>query len=304
MLNTRDQYQNQYYMKKRPKFTLHWLKYVGIFLVTIMIYMGMLYYTAPKIPVMGFHAIVDKKNPDDVYFINTKYKQMNYNKDEFEKLIEYLINNKFWLITTQELHDYYITKKTKIPGQHLGEKPIMLSFDDGYKNNYTNVIPVLEKMEKKYNKKVKVVLFVNPGTFGKLRDNIRTNINCQELRDGFQKGYYDLQSHGYTHKNLTQLEDKELNFELAESQKQLRKCVQGLDVKHEVGNHIAYPFGATNKKVEEYATKYYESGYLYNSKMMKIGWVQDYNIPRLTVNIHNSEKKLIEMAEKSKVVKK
>ncbi|HEY9704808.1 MAG TPA: polysaccharide deacetylase family protein [Allocoleopsis sp.] len=290
-------------MNKQPKNRCKWLKYVAIFLITIIVYLVMLYQTAPIIPVMGFHAIVEQKNPDDIYFIQTKYKQMNYKKQDFEKLVESLINKKFWFITPQELHDYYVTKSKKIPRKYLGKKPIMLSFDDGYKNNYTNVIPVLEKMEKKYHQKVKVVLFVNPGTFGKSHGNIRTNITCQELRDGFQKGYYDLQSHGYSHKNLTELNDKELNFELAESQKQLKKCVQGLDVNNQVGNHIAYPFGASNQKVEKYAAKYYQSGYLYNSRMMKIGWVQDYQIPRLTINMNKSEQKLIEIAEKSKVVK-
>jgi hypothetical protein len=55
----------------------------------------------------------------------------------------------------------FLTKSQQIPPEHIGQKPIMLSFDDGYKNIYTNLLPILEKLETKYGRKVKVVLFVN-----------------------------------------------------------------------------------------------------------------------------------------------
>jgi poly-beta-1,6-N-acetyl-D-glucosamine N-deacetylase len=291
-------------VKKPSKKVFLLCKFLAIFFITLMSYLVILYYTAPKIPVMGFHAIIDTKSPYDRPFLNTKYSQMNYKKQDLEQLLDYLVKNNFWFLTAEEMNKYYLKKTNKIPLEHLGQRPIMISFDDGYKNNYTNIIPILDNLEKKYHRKAKVVLFVNPGNLAKTNNKDETHLSCKNLRDGFKKGYYDIQSHGYTHKRLTELNDNDLNFELSQAQIALRKCLSGLDPQNKVATHIAYPFGDANSKVEKFAQKYYKSGYLYNSKMMKLGWVGNYQIPRLTINIRNSAKRVIEMAEKAKTVKK
>lgn len=260
--------------------------------------------TAPKLPIFGFHSIINLKNPNDSPFLASSFKQMNYQRQDFEKFLGDLMYRNYWFLTTQELYDYFVTKSKPIPAEHIGQKPIMLSFDDGYKNIYTNLIYTLERIEKKYGKKVKVVLFVNPGTLADYVSNSSIHMTCNDLREGIKKGFYDVQSHGLTHKNLTKINEQELIAELSKAQTNLKKCVADLDPDSKFGSHIAYPYGATNKQVEKYASQYYLSGYLYNSKIMKIpNFSNHYKISRITVNETHSPNRLIEMAEKAMAIK-
>ena len=172
----------------------------------------------------------------------------------------------------------------------------MITFDDGYKSIYTHVLPILEKLENKYGKKVKVVVFINPGFLGH-RGVVLDKVNCRNLRDGFKKGFFDIQSHGLNHQDLTKISEKELERELHEAQIRLRKCTQGLDPNQTVAAHLAYPFGAVNKLVQEYVSRYYLSGYLYNSLTFKIRkHINQYQISRLTINKKQSVKKLMRIA--------
>lgn len=273
-----------------------WLAFL-VLLATILLILNLI---APKIPLLGFHTIIDIHKHEDRPFEASVFQSMNYFNPDMEVLLDYLVSQNYWFISAQDLYDYFLTKAQKIPSEHIGQKPIMLSFDDGYKNVYTNLLPMLEKIENKYGRKVKVVLFVNPGTLADYQSNSSIHMTCKDLRAGLEKGFYDIQSHGLNHKKLTDLDTQDLIREVAEAQVKLRECTQDLDPNKTVASHLAYPYGASNKKVEEYALKYYLSGYLYNSRIMKLGWVRNnYQIPRLSVNWKKSPSRLIQMAESS-----
>ncbi|HAZ48230.1 MAG TPA: polysaccharide deacetylase [Cyanobacteria bacterium UBA11369] len=254
--------------------------------------------TAPRIPILGFHSIIDNPPPNN----NAGTKQpldSDYTKQDLQQFLDYLVRQDFWFLSTQDLYDYFIAKSKPLPPERIGQRPIMISFDDSYKTYYTNLLPILELLEQTYNKKVKVVLFLNPGLLAKDQTKSTTHLNCGDLREGFRKGFFDLQSHGQTHKDLTKLNPQDLDFELSESKKQLIECTEGLDNKT-VGIHLAYPYGHVNKQVEAAVAKYYLSGYLYNSRMFKLGWLRSqYQIPRLTVNRERTPEKLIKMAERA-----
>lgn len=257
----------------------------------------------PKIPIFGFHSIVDLPNTDQKNPQN-KLLRIDYTKQEFINFLEGLAQQNFWFISSQELYDYFISNSQKIPREHINQKPIMLTFDDSYKTFYTNLLPVLKNLEKKYNKKITVVLFINPGTMAKSQSKTSYNISCQELREGFKEGFFDIQSHGQNHKKLTNLTSKDLIYELETAQLQLRKCISDLDPNQTVAAHLAYPYGASNSKVEKVAAKYYKSAYLYNSRFFWRGWLKNkYQIPRLTVNRQKPPKGLIRIAEKALKIK-
>ncbi|OKH38364.1 hypothetical protein NIES2119_10020 [[Phormidium ambiguum] IAM M-71] len=257
----------------------------------------------PKIPIFGFHSIVDIRKLEKK---NARYKllKIDYSKQEFINFLEGLVKQNFWFISSQELYDYFISSSRKIPREHIGKKPIMLTFDDSYKTFYTNLLPILKNIDKKYNQKVTVVLFINPGTMAKSRSETPYNINCQDLREGFKDGFFDIQSHGQNHKKLTNLSNKDLIYELETAQLQLRKCIAGLDPNQTVASHLAYPYGASNSKVEKVAAKYYKSAYLYNSRFFWRGWLKNkYQISRLTVNGQKPPRGLIHIAEKALRIK-
>ncbi|TFI51603.1 polysaccharide deacetylase family protein [Mastigocladus laminosus UU774] len=247
--------------------------------------------TATVIPVLGFHGIIN--NPNTVTL--TEQGRMHYPRKNLEMFLEYLIINDYWFINSQDLYNILSSKNPRISDILKKRKPIMLSFDDGYKTVYTNLLPILKRLEKKYHKKIKVVLFINPGTLANKNSINSPNLGCEELRKGLQQGFYDIQSHGLNHKDLTRLNDKRLVKELLQSQNELRKCTHDLDPEKKVASHFAYPYGAYNPKVKKYVAKYYLSGYLYNNKILNRNILRNqYEIPRLTVNQEESVKNLIE----------
>ena len=287
----------------KPVFTIGTIRkkrlfsFLFAFLLTLLIAKAIEATLVVKIPVFGFHDIVDIQNERKNLLLQPELKS-DYYQPDLEAFLENLVRDNYWFISTQELYDYYLSKPYKpLPPEHRQQKKVMITFDDGYKSVYTNLLPILEKLENKYGKKVKVVLFVNPGFIGR-RGKTLDKANCQELREGFQKGFYDLQSHGLNHENLTTISVKALDRELAQAQIKLRKCTQGLDPDGTVGSHIAYPYGAVNKEVDKYVSRYYLSGYLYNSLTLKLGLfgANRYRIPRLTANKKHSVQRLTTMA--------
>ncbi len=272
--------------------------YSIVFFFTLLITLS--YINAPRIPILGFHGIVDLNNPNFGVAQNPIAQRMAYPMQNLEKFLEDLAAKNYWFLSTQELYDYFINRSQDIPDKYVGKKPIMLSFDDSYKTVYTNLIPVLERLEKEFKQKIKIVLFVNPGTLAKVNHPSTTYLSCEDLRTGFEKGFYDIQSHGQNHKNLVTLTVQDLNQELEQAQTHLRECMTGLAPEQEIAAHIAYPYGSMNHQVETYAAKYYQSGYLYNSAILRFRWLSDkYRISRLTVNRKKTIERLIQMASRS-----
>ena len=258
-----------------------------------------------RIPILGFHDIIDTQNPAENPPNRPAFTN-DYTKQNLAKFLEYLVQEKFWFLTSQDLFVYFINKSKPIPIQHLGQKPIMLTFDDGYKGVHTNGLPVLENLEKIYREKVKFVLFINPRFIDV--DNggdYLPHTNCSDLREGYQKGFYDIQSHGFNHKDLVKISTKDLDFELFAAKLALRKCIGKLDKNKIVGAHLAYPFGSTNRKVAKLLPKYYLSGFLYDNNILRINWfTNQYEISRITVNKTISTEKLIAIANKASTLKK
>lgn len=251
-------------------------------------------HTTPIVSVLGFHGIIDNKIKSPHY----AFGEMDYSQQELEKIFEYLIRNNYWFLTSQDMYDFFLKKSKVIPAEHSNQKPILISFDDGYKTVHTHLLPILYKLEKKYNTKIKVVLFINPGNLAKPGDTRATHLGCQELREGLQKGFYDIQSHGLNHKDLTRLNSRELVNELSQAQIKLRECTKDLDPKQRVASHFAYPYGSHNKKVQKYTSKYYLSSYLYNHQTLNyVCTTNYYAIPRLAVNRKILFKDLVEMSQ-------
>jgi peptidoglycan/xylan/chitin deacetylase (PgdA/CDA1 family) len=248
--------------------------------------------TEPVIPILGFHGIIASKTP------TSQFGEMNYPQQDIEKILEYLIRNNYWFLTTQDLYNFFLKKSKKLPNEYSNQKPIMISFDDGYKTVHTNLLPILSKLEKKYGKKIKVVLFINPGIMERQGSTSSTHLGCHELREGLKKGFYDIQSHGLNHKDLTILTRRELVKELQQAQIKLRRCTQDLDPQQQVASHLAYPYGAYNKKVQYYASKYYLSGYLYNNEVLNYGCLKNYYaISRIPINRQTLFQQTLEITE-------
>lgn len=253
-----------------------------------------------KIPVFGFHNIIEI-NPEAE---NTKPPYgLDYSMHNFENFLEYLIRENYWFLSSNELYSYFLQPSQPIPTEHVGQQAIMLTFDDGYKSVYTKILPLLEKLQTQYNENIKIVLFINPKVMNDPKKHNKY-VTCEELKEGVKKNFFDVQSHGFSHKRLTEISRSELIEELAEGQKYLQICTKDIDKNKTVALHIAYAYNDSNQKVESYASNYYFSGFLYNHKILKLGWFKNiYQIPRLKVTVTDPPEKLIKMAEISSELK-
>ena len=172
-----------------------------------------------KVPILMYHSVTDKV---------WGYTNLHVSPKEFDAQMKYLKDNKYTALDFSEL-------------EYAGEytKPILITLDDGYENNYTEAYPIL----KKYN--IKATIFVCSGFIGN-----KTSLKVNQIKE--MEGLVDIQSHTVTHSDLTKLNDESLERELKKSKEKLEE-ITGKKV-----YAFAYPAGQHNSKVIEMTKKYYE----------------------------------------------
>ncbi|MCY6355134.1 polysaccharide deacetylase family protein [Clostridium sp. ZS2-4] len=166
------------------------------------------------IPVLMYHSIgYEKDNP------------VRLPVENLEKQMKYLKDNNYTTLSMEELYNYFENNKA------IPKKSIVLTFDDGYLDNYTKLYPVL----KKYG--FKGTIFVITNAIDKGKDYLLSN-QLKEL----DKNCLAIESHTAGHENLSELPyDKQLKT-LKSSKEYLERTLN-----REV-NYIAYPFGKYNQE--------------------------------------------------------
>ncbi len=203
-----------------------------------------------------------------------EYPEMMVKTSEIKKQFEYLSKNSYQPIFITDIKDIY-----------KYNKPIALTFDDGWIDVYTNVFPYV----KEYNIKISMYIIKNlVGTSGYCNEE-----QLKEMRDS---GLVDIQSHTVTHRELESLSDEEIYNELKISKDYLK------DVFNINSTVICYPSGSFNDKVIDIAKKVgynyglaMDGGIHYTSKM------SDMQIARIFATRSMSLNTFVSYAEKSNV---
>ena len=202
---------------------------IFIFLILIIVF-GVIFLNKEKrdykkIPILLYHDFVlevPKEDPDDFNYINTPA--------SFEENIKTLLDNGYTFLSFAELNDAY-DGKTKLP-----DKPILITFDDGYYSNYKYIFPILEK----YN--VKASIFIVTDNIGKTIDGKKylTWRQCEVMN---KSGLVEIFSHSTKHVFYDRLPVKELKEDVEKSYKKIEKHLGKQDLKV-----FAYPYGAYTKE--------------------------------------------------------
>lgn len=158
---------------------------------------------------------------------------------------------------------------------YSSRKCVMLTFDDGYEDNYTNMFPLL----KKYH--AKATIFMIAGSVGR-----SGYLTADMLREMSESGLVRIESHTVSHTDLRSLSDKTLNRECSDSKKILSR-ITGQSVRA-----ICYPSGGVNKHVAEVAARYFSFGYTTKSAMHTKG-CNLMEIPRLRIFRGESGRSLV-----------
>ena len=168
------------------------------------------------VPILLYHYVEYVKDPGD-----TIRKSLNILPIVFDQEVKTLKDAGFNFITPKDLSEILDNKKG------LPEKPIILTFDDGYRDFYTDVFPIL----KKYN--VKAVAYIVPNFLNK-----PNNMDTWMLKEIVKSGLVEIGAHTMNHAYLSGLSLKRVKYEVDESKKYLEKSL-GIEVVS-----FAYPYGA------------------------------------------------------------
>lgn len=142
---------------------------------------------AQGIPILAYHMVSDANNR---YSIDPAI---------FESQMRYLKEQGY---TTISLLEYAKARKGKL---QLPEKPIIITFDDGYRDNYTTAVPILEK----YGMKGTVFMVANEiGRKGYL--------TLEQLKE-LERRNMEIGSHTANHLPLAKLTREEKEREIEKS---------------------------------------------------------------------------------------
>lgn len=157
--------------------------------------------------------------------------------DVFEKQLLYLKKHNYQPITLEKLIQYHYR------GAKLPDKPILITFDDGYENNYTYLYPLLRKHG------LKATIFLPVGFIGKSNswdEGSEAIMNFERLKE-IDSAFVEFGLHSFRHVNHAGLTEEELIRDITECKVKLAENAVPFV------SAIAYPYGAYPREENRYA---------------------------------------------------
>lgn len=134
-----------------------------------------------ELPIIMYHSLLKDERYQGKYVISP---------DLFESDLKYLKAHGYTTVTVSDLISHYEN------GTPLPEKPVMLTFDDGYYNNYLYAFPLL----KEYGMKAVVsVIGIQSEKFSETPDEnaYYSHLTWDEIKEMSDSGFVEIQNHSY-----------------------------------------------------------------------------------------------------------
>ncbi len=172
-----------------------------------------------SIPVLGFHEI---RNPPP----GARYPQLYLDPAKFARIVSWLRQRRFQAVTLERVISAWRGQAT------LPERPVVLTFDDGYASVYRFAFPVLQRLQWPGVLNLELAELHSP-------DGLRP----AEVRALHSAGW-EIASHTLTHPDLTHASAPQLRHELVGSRSLIARLfgVQASD--------FCYPAGRFDRRVE------------------------------------------------------
>ena len=187
-----------------------------------------------KVPVFMYHGVTDYTWGSAELFVSPSV---------LEEQLRYLVENGYdpiWFEDLREVEKY--------------DKPVILTFDDGYQDNYTDLFPLLQK----YN--VKATIFVITGWLGGEK-----YLTPEQVTEMSQSGLVSIQSHTWSHKDMDTLPAEAQREQMSQSK---------LDILRLTGKEpavLCYPRGLASHVTLELLPEYYNFGVKMNGSVYYTG---------------------------------
>lgn len=174
------------------------------------------------VPVLMYHRI---DNLSETESKNELLSDLTVSPQNFEEQVTYLVENGYTILSV------YDVQKAIIEQGELPEKAVAITMDDGYRDNFEQAFPILQKHG------VAATIFLVGKTVGSPR-HVTWEMISEMKGEGMTYG-----SHTMTHPDLTILSTERQNYELADSKALFESRIL------EPITTLAYPAGRFNKQV-------------------------------------------------------
>lgn len=186
--------------------------------------MNALYGPCVFLPVMMYHHIQPldeaKASGQSALTVTTEF---------FEKQMKYLNDKGYHVVSITSLTDFFQN------GTGLPKKSIVITFDDGYADFYTNALPILRQYGYPATLFIPTGLMNNPGY-----------LSWNQISEAAGSGIY-VANHTWSHKNVMMAKEKIL-YEIATADTQLSE--RGFNQ----SKIFAYPYGLESNNAEKILT--------------------------------------------------
>lgn len=189
-------------------------------------------YNSKSIPVLYYHSIDYEKG-----------NELRIPKEKFREQMKYLKDTGYTTLTLNELYNFLAYNKP------VPDKSVVITFDDGYKDNYENAFPILKEFG------FRATVFMITSSI----NNDKNFLTSSQLKQMDSYGI-DIESHTVNHNKLDGLTcDKQIQT-LKDSKEFLEKLL------NKKVKYIAYPYGKWNEnaikalKTEGYSMAFTTTG--------------------------------------------
>ncbi|MGB9637617.1 MAG: polysaccharide deacetylase family protein, partial [Microgenomates group bacterium] len=174
------------------------------------------------VPILMYHHVMEVAAARKIGALS-----LNVPPEIFRQQMDFLQQKGYRVISLEEM-------LTGLKNNSLPSKPVVLTFDDGYRDFYENVYPILRE------KNFKATLFVISQYVGGER-----YVTWWQLREMAESGLVLLGDHTLNHPSLPSL-NKDQEFNQIVSAKKIIEENTGVTV-----NFFAYPYGSANANARQ-----------------------------------------------------
>ena len=183
-----------------------------------------------EIPILCYHRLVESDADGGKFATHIRV-------DMFEEQLRYLRDQGYQTLHFSDFNSALVFEKT--------QRAVILTFDDGYEDNYRLLLPLL----KKYNAKAVIYLVsglqANDWDVSKGEKSLRL-MNQSQRREMLASGLVEFGAHTVAHSDLSQVSSEQADHEIHQSKLELETSL-GVAV-----NTFAYPYGRLNSQVKEH----------------------------------------------------
>jgi peptidoglycan/xylan/chitin deacetylase (PgdA/CDA1 family) len=239
-----------------------------LILILLIVFIPINVLAQKRVPILIYHSIDEFKGHGS--------KELYVTPTNFEQQMNYLKEHGYTLLTFDKWKDI-----NKV------EKPIFITFDDGYKNNL-HAYAIFQKLKNDRFKPAGTIFVISDFIGGSNR------LSSKDVKMMADSGIISIQSHTATHPNLKNIQKYE--YELKESKDKIEK-ITGKPV-----IALAYPYGDANEKVIAETKKYYKYGLTTTPGPFIESGMKDelYQLPRIYIKYSTTLNEFAKIVDESR----